>query len=53
MNFNHLKQNKKKLFLAAAVLWLLVCVFVTPVFTLSLIHILKRVTIGYEVSGLG
>ena len=33
MNFNHLKQNKKKLFLAAAVLWLLVCVFVTPVFT--------------------
>lgn len=33
MNFNHLKQNKKNLFLAAAVLWLLVCVFVTPVFT--------------------
>ena len=33
MNLNKLKQNKKKLFAAAAVLWLLVCMFVTPVFT--------------------
>ena len=33
MNFNRLKQNKKKLFVAAAVLWLLVCMLITPVFT--------------------
>ncbi len=33
MNFNRLKQNKKKLFVAAAVLWLLVCMLVTPVYT--------------------
>ena len=33
MNFNRLKQNKQKLFVAAAVLWLLVCMLVTPVYT--------------------
>ena len=33
MNFNHLKQNKKKLFVPAAVLWLLVCILVTPIYT--------------------
>lgn len=33
MNLINLKQNRKKLFLAAAVLWLLICMLVTPVYT--------------------